>query len=80
VSRPSFIPYSRGLIGYVGVKYEDKKMARNLLLAGIVISVIYVVLVMTLYQLQSILLAVFVFGLLFLFLWYGLPEVPKSTK
>jgi hypothetical protein len=55
-------------------------MTRDLLLTGIAISIIYVVLATLLYQLQSLLLAVFIFGLLILFLRYRLPEVPKSTN
>jgi len=70
-----------GVVGYVDVKYEDRKMATTLLAFGIAITAVNLILALTLIpQLQLVTLAIFVFGGLLLFLWYGLPEVPKSTK
>jgi hypothetical protein len=70
-----------GLVGYMGVKYEDRKIATNLLAFGIAITVVNLILALTLIpELQSVTLAIFVFGGLLLFMYYGLPEVPKSTS
>jgi quinol-cytochrome oxidoreductase complex cytochrome b subunit len=65
----------------VGVKYEDKKMANNLLVFGIIMSAVNFALFLTiLYQFLSLFLVLLVYVGLFALMYYGLPEVPKSTK
>jgi LytS/YehU family sensor histidine kinase len=77
---PLFFGVVGGLVGYVGTKYEDTKMAKNLLLLGVVVTVVYMLLLLTLLiQFVSVFFAAIILGGVLVIIYYGLPEVPTST-
>ena len=77
---PLFFAVVGGLVGYVGTKYEDTRMAKNLLLLGVVVTVVYMFLLWTLLiQFISLFFAAIILGGVLVIIYYGLPEVPTST-
>jgi hypothetical protein len=77
---PLFFAVVGGLIGYIETKYENTKMAKNLLLLGVVATVVYMFLLWTLLiQFISLFFAAIILGGVLVIIYYGLPEVPTST-
>jgi uncharacterized membrane protein YsdA (DUF1294 family) len=42
---PIFFAWLGGIIGYFAVRHRDKKMAENLLIAGLIVTVIPIILI-----------------------------------